>query len=165
MTIPVPDIKRRDIYALEPEILLRRGVRMVFLDVDNTLMPYGVNTAPGELVCWVEKMKAAGLTLFILSNNRGERPELFARQLGLEFIGRAKKPGTAKMLAVCREKGLRPEECALVGDQIYTDILCAKRAGAVGVLVRPIRFSNPFFFVRYIAEMPFRCVNKEDKQQ
>lgn len=144
MTIPVPDIKRRDIYALEPEILLRRGVCMVFLDVDNTLMPYGVNTAPGELVCWVEKMKAAGLTLFILSNNRGERPELFARQLGLEFIGRAKKPGTAKMLAVCREKGLRPEECALVGDQIYTDILCASVLELLACLFGPFAFQTRF---------------------
>lgn len=163
MTIPVPDIKRRDIYELEPKTLLRRGVRLVFLDVDNTLMPYGTDKATPELCGWVEKMKNAGLELFILSNNKGKRPEIFARQLGLEFVGRARKPKTEKLLSVCEEKGLRAQECALVGDQIYTDILCARRAGAVGVLVRPIRFSNPFFVIRYIAELPFRCVNKEEK--
>lgn len=163
MTIPIPDIKRRDIYELEPGTLKKRGVRLVFLDVDNTLMPYGTSTATPELSGWVEKMENAGLELFILSNNKGNRPEIFARQLGLEFIGRARKPKTEKMLSVCREKGISAQECALIGDQIYTDILCAKRAGAVGVLVRPIKFSNPFFVIRYMAELPFRCVNKEDK--
>lgn len=163
MTIPVPDIKRRSIYELEPETLLRRGVHLVFLDVDNTLMPYGTDKATPELCGWVEKMKNAGLELFILSNNKGKRPEIFARQLGLGFVGRARKPKTDKLFSVCGEKGVRAQECALVGDQIYTDILCARRAGAVGVLVRPIRFSNPFFVIRYIAELPFRCVNKEAK--
>ncbi len=163
MTIPIPDIKRRDIYAIEPKALLDLGVRMVFLDVDNTLMPYGTSTAPPELIGWVNMMKEAGLELFILSNNKGDRPKIFARQLGLGFIGRAQKPKTEKMLSVCREKGFAVEECALIGDQIYTDILCAKRAGAKGILVRPIKFSNPFFVIRYIAELPFRCINKEDK--
>ena len=164
MTIPVPDIKRRDIYELEPKAFIDRGVRLVFLDVDNTIMPYGTSTATPELRDWVKKMSEAGLELFILSNNKGERPKLFAGQLGLEYIGRAQKPKTEKMLAVCREKGYKPGQCALIGDQVYTDILCAKRAGALGVLVRPIRFSNPFFVIRYIAELPFRRERKGGKQ-
>ena len=31
--------------------------------------------------------------------------------------------------------GLRPDQCAMVGDRLYTDIAMANRAGVVGVLV------------------------------
>jgi ribonucleotide monophosphatase NagD (HAD superfamily) len=33
------------------------------------------------------------------------------------------------------ELGLRPEECAMVGDRLYTDIAMANRAKCLGILV------------------------------
>lgn len=155
---PIPDISRDDIYALTPESFTSKGVKLVFLDVDNTLIPYSTNEAPPRLTAWVESMRDAGLELFILSNNRGDRPGILAGQLGLDFVKRAKKPSTAEFLRISGEKNIPPENCALVGDQVYTDILCAKRAGALAVLVKPIKFSNPFFVLRYIAELPFRLM-------
>lgn len=163
ITLPIPNLRRRDIYGLKPEELLSLGVRLVFLDVDNTLMPYGTSTAPQRLIDWVGKMRGAGLELFILSNNKGGRPDMFASQLGLDFIKHARKPSTERMLEVCCEKGIPPRECAVIGDQIYTDVLCACRSGAVAVLVRPIKFSNPYFVVRYIAEIPFRILRRKHK--
>jgi len=50
----------------------------------------------------------------------------------------------------------RTEETAIVGDQIYTDVLCGKRAGIKTIAVRPISLSNPFHYLRYGAELPFR---------
>ncbi len=151
---------RPDVLSVAPEELLSRGVRLVFLDVDNTLMPYGENETPQALKDWSAGMKAAGLELFILSNNRGVRPSHFAGALSIGFVGRAHKPGTKKLLEICRERRLAPEQCALIGDQIYTDVLCAVRAGALAVLVRPIRLSNPLLAVRYAMELPFRLLGK-----
>lgn len=162
--LPIPDIAKNDIYALKPEIFINSGVRLVFLDVDNTLIPYSTSKAPPELTDWVKSMQEAGLELFILSNNRGERPGILAGQLGLEFVKRAKKPSTAELLRISAEKKIPPENCALVGDQVYTDIACAKRAGALAVLVKPIKFSNPFFILRYIAELPFRWMYREGRR-
>ena len=158
--LPIPDIMERDIYAIKPDRLTARGVRFLFLDVDNTLMPYGDNASPPALLHWVKTMKEGGLELFILSNNRGDRPAIFAKALGLDFVGHAKKPNPKILLEVCRERGLESGECALIGDQIYTDVLCAKRAGMLAVLVHPIRFSNPFLALRYGVELPFRIAGR-----
>lgn len=159
--LPIPDIAKDDIYALKPENFTSSGVKLVFLDVDNTLIPYSTNEAPPRLSVWVKAMQDAGLELFILSNNRGERPGILAGQLGLDFVKRAKKPSAKMLLRISAEREIPPENCALVGDQVYTDVACAKRAGALAVLVKPIKFSNPFFVLRYIAELPFRWMYRE----
>lgn len=157
---PVPDLMRDDIYALEPRALSSRGVRLILLDVDNTLAPYTVNEPTQRMRDWVRGMRDAGLEVFILSNNRGERPELFARALGVDFVKKAKKPFTAAARAALAGLGVAPEQAAVLGDQIYTDTLCAKALGATAVLVRPIKFTNIFLRLRYWLEAPFRLAGR-----
>jgi HAD superfamily phosphatase (TIGR01668 family) len=101
-------------------------------------------------------MRKAGLELFILSNNRGRRPALFAEQLGIGYAGSARKPFTRKLRAVLAERETLPAEAAMIGDQIFTDVLCARRTGALAVLVRPISLRNPLLALRYGLEAPFR---------
>ncbi len=45
------------------------------------------------------------------------------------------KPDPNMLIGILQQKHLRPEEIAMVGDRIYTDIAMAQNAGAVGVLV------------------------------
>lgn len=45
------------------------------------------------------------------------------------------KPDPNMLSGILRRHGLRPEEIAMVGDRIYTDIEMAHNAGALGVLV------------------------------
>ncbi|MCD8017926.1 MAG: YqeG family HAD IIIA-type phosphatase [Oscillospiraceae bacterium] len=156
--LPIPDIMADSIYDVDPTALTARGVRLVLLDVDNTLAPYTENSPRAELPAKLAAMQAAGLELFIFSNSRTERPRIFSKALGLDFEQRAGKPRLKKLRAVLAEKGVQPRETALIGDQIYTDVLCAKRAGAVAVLVKPILFSNPFLALRYQLERPFRFI-------
>lgn len=164
---PVPDLMRDDIYAIEPHALLSRGVRLVLLDVDNTLAPYTVSEPTQKMKDWAGEMRSAGLELFILSNNRGARPEIFARALGVDFIKKARKPFTAAARTVLLRYGAAPEQTAVVGDQIYTDTLCAKALGALAVLVKPIKFTNIFLRLRYWLEAPFRLAGsiKEKKHE
>ena len=157
---PVPDIMKTDIYELTPEVFLQRGVKLVMLDVDNTISPYDKDNAEPQLISWANEMKAAGLELFILSNNRGHRPAVFADALGIEYIGKAKKPFTKAMKNVLARKNCAPENAALIGDQIYTDTLCAKCVGALAVTVEPIKFTNIFLKLRYHLEAPFRIQYK-----
>ncbi|MBR1497882.1 MAG: YqeG family HAD IIIA-type phosphatase [Oscillospiraceae bacterium] len=154
--LPVPDLMCRSIYDIRPEALKARGARFVLLDIDNTVAPYTVDTAGPELLAWVEAMRGAGLALFILSNNRGGRPARFAAQLGLPYIKHARKPFPKKAREVISREGYRPGETAVVGDQIYTDALCARLCGAMAVTVRPIAFTNIWLRLRYWAEAPFR---------
>ena len=45
------------------------------------------------------------------------------------------KPDPNMLIGILQQKHLRPDEIAMVGDRIYTDIAMAQNAGAVGVLV------------------------------
>lgn len=157
---PVPDVMKDNIYQLTPRMFTNRGIRFIILDVDNTIAPYTVHVASPRLAAWVEEMKSAGLELFILSNNRGERPAVFAEALGLAYIKKARKPFVKKAKELLTERGYTPAETALIGDQVYTDVLCAKRLGAWAVLVRPILLSNFLLRLRYYLEFPFRIKYK-----
>lgn len=160
---PKPDIEKNNIYELVPRVFTNRGIRLLLLDVDNTLAPYTTDDVSLRLEAWAFDMRAAGLELYILSNNRGGRPEHFASALGIEYVKKAKKPFTKTARAVLEEKGVAPSETAIIGDQIYTDTLCANRLGALAVLVEPIEFSNFFLRFRYWLEGPFRNKNKKKK--
>ena len=65
-------------------------------------------------------------------------------------------------LAVARRRlGVRKNQMAMVGDQIFTDTLGANNAGVVPMLVEPIRLAgNPGRYLRYAAETPFRLLGK-----
>ena len=158
--LPIPDLMLDSIYALTPDMLTRRGVRFVILDVDNTVAPYTVHEADERMIAWVRGLKDAGLDVFVLSNNRGERPERFSAALGLPFRKKAWKPFTKQAKAVMAARGYSPRETCFIGDQIYTDVCCAKWCGACAVLVRPIEFSRFILRFRYWLEWPFRAAGK-----
>ena len=53
----------------------------------------------------------------------------------------------------------------MVGDQIFTDILGAKRAGITALLVEPIALKgNPGRYLRYAAELPFRAAGRRQRK-
>ena len=58
----VPDYYFPDIYAIDPERLRARGVRVLLADLDNTLAPYGVPKPSGEVVAWRARLEQAGIT-------------------------------------------------------------------------------------------------------
>ncbi|NLV85965.1 MAG: YqeG family HAD IIIA-type phosphatase [Clostridiales bacterium] len=160
MSLPIPDIMLGSIYELKPQTLSDRGIKLLFMDLDNTLAPFCENSASVPLRNWVDSLKKAGIEPFILSNNRGKKPQDFASDLGLECISRAQKPRTAKLLQVLKKKDIAPEDAAIIGDQIYTDVLCGKRAGVIAIAVRPISMVNPLHLIRYGLEVPFRLAYK-----
>jgi len=157
---PIPDVMKQNIYEIEPRMFQNRGIRFIMLDIDNTVAPYTVPEATERMKAWVQRMQAAGLELFILSNNRGVRPETFAAAFGLPFLKKAWKPFTKNAKAVLAERGYAPSETAFIGDQIYTDVACAKWCGAFAVLVHPIEFNRFILRFRYWLEVPFRLAGK-----
>lgn len=154
--LPVPDLIVSDVYALTPECLKKLGIKLLLLDLDNTLAPYKVMQPSVRLRNWVDALRHAGIEPFIFSNSRGVRAESFSRALSVEFVAKAKKPDPRFLLRLLEKKNVAPENAALVGDQIYTDVLCAKRAGVLAIGVEPIDLTNPLYRARYWAEQPFR---------
>jgi len=163
LKLPIPRRAVRDIYEITPEFLAERGVTLLLMDLDNTLAPYSTDVAAPELIRWIDGLKAAGIEPFLFSNNKGDRPEIFARQLGVEFVKLAHKPKQAVLHQVLQQKKADPAEVCIIGDQIYTDVLCGSIAGMYTIVVRPIRLKNPLHALRYFAEFPFRLLYKVKK--
>ena len=156
----------RDIYELTGEALARRGFRLLLADLDNTLVPYGVPLPDERLKRWRDDLAAHGVTLFILSNNRHEdRPRVFAEGLNVPYIGRAGKPKTPSFYRAMKQMGATKEQTAIVGDQVFTDVLGGNRAGVSAILVEPIRLAgNPGRYLRYAAELPFRLLSRKGEK-
>ena len=147
---------------ISPEALAQRGIRLVLADLDNTLVAYRVTEPPAELAAWKEALEKAGIRLFLLSNSRKPgRAQNFAEKLDIPFQGHSGKPKRAGYLRAMERMGAKPEETVMVGDQIFTDTLGANNAGVTPLLVEPVRLAgNPFRYVRYAIETPFRELGK-----
>ena len=149
---PIPQGVYPSVTALAPKALRAKGITLVLADLDNTLAPYKVLEPDPEVAAWKEALEREGIQLFILSNSRKPgRAQKYAEALGGPFQGHS---GMERM-------GREPRETAMVGDQIFTDILGANNAGVVPLLVEPIRLAgNPGRYLRYAVETPFRLLGR-----
>jgi HAD superfamily phosphatase (TIGR01668 family) len=145
---------------LTPEWLASRGLKGVILDLDNTLLPYGEEVLPPEHEAWLKGLREA-VPIYLLSNAMPERFARLQAKLGLPGHAPALKPWLGFRRAL-RALGLPPHEVAVVGDQVFTDILGGNLVGAYTVLVPPLK-EREFFYTRFIRmlETPFRRTKGE----
>ena len=121
------------------EFLLSIGVKGIVLDVDNTLEPYENPTPGAHVVAWLESLKAVGISAAIVSNNGGERINLFNKELGLPAYYKAKKPFKKNVLNAIQDMGTDKSNTILMGDQVFTDVWAAHNTGLKALLVPPIK--------------------------
>ena len=160
MKLPIPNRAVHDIYELTPDFLRSRNITLLLMDLDNTLAPYSTDEATPALKAWIASMKAAGIEPFLFSNNKFDRPSILARQRNVDYAKLAHTPKPAVLRQVLTQKSTPIERVCIIGDQIYTDVLCGSIAGAYTVVVRPISLKNPLHALRYAAETPFRLLYK-----
>ena len=153
----VPNRIYSSIFDLKPEKLKEEGVKTVFADLDNTLIRYSQKVATPEVRRWKEELEAAGITLFLVSNSRKPtRAKRFGEDLGIGYIGHAGKPKARGFRRAMELTDTKHEEAVMIGDQIFTDILCAHHMGIRGILVPPIKDkTNLFFRFKRWCERPF----------
>ena len=150
---------------ITPELLENMGVRLLMLDFDNTIVPYTTDVPTEEVSHWLKAMGESGISLCVVSNSKNNRVKIFCEKYGLDCITHAKKP-FPKGIRQCLEKyGLGPKECALVGDQIFTDTLGANGCGVRPILVKAIHNHNFWLKARHVLEMPFIYAAKNRRIQ
>ena len=137
-----PDERLPSVRGITREWMARRGLRGLILDLDNTLAHYRASQAPADVGEWIKDMRDFGL--FVCSNSGEKRVGDFCGRLGLLYIHTARKPKADGLLKAAALMGLEPRETAMVGDQVFTDMLAARRAGMTAVLVDPL--DNSFIF-------------------
>ncbi len=124
-------------YGIPYEKLYEQGIRGVIFDIDNTLVPHGA-PADEKALALFERFRGMGMKTCLMSNNRESRVEPFAGQVGSGYIHRAGKPGVQGYLRAMEQMGTGKDSTVFVGDQIFTDIYGANRAGIRTFLTKPI---------------------------
>ena len=132
-----PDRYIASTYVIDFEKLYEEGYRGLIFDIDNTLVPHGA-PADEQALALFQRLHGLGFQTLLLSNNKEPRVKSFAEQVQSPYIYKAGKPGVKNYNRAVEEMGLCKEEVLFVGDQLFTDVYGANRAGIYGILVKPI---------------------------
>lgn len=159
----LPKVIFRRLTDISPEYLQTRGIRLLMLDFDNTMLPYTTDTPTPALLAWIRNMQNAGVQLCIVSNSRRQRVPQFGQAYGVDVLTCAKKPFQRGIRACLARYHIEPEHAALCGDQIYTDVLGANCGGVYAIQVQAIDNHNFWLKLRHVAEMPFIFMAKGRK--
>ena len=151
----LPTFRTEAITDITPEFLRSQGVRLLMMDFDNTIVPYTRNQPTREVKRWLQEMKRSGIQLCIVSNSKRDRVKVFCKRYGLDCITHSKKPFPKGIRQCLSRYKIPAEDCALVGDQIYTDTFGANGCGVKSILVKAIHNHTIWLKLRHVAELPF----------
>ncbi len=128
----------KTVYDINIEEIKNKGIKMVLLDIDNTIISWDSSEITCELRDWIEELKNQGIIVRILSNANKDRVEKISQELGVKGIGLALKPFWKNYKKSIKDERLNKNEVLMVGDQVFTDLLGAKIYGIKCVLVEPL---------------------------
>ena len=129
-----------------PACLRALGITSLILDLDNTLVPPHTAKPTEAALAWLKLQTDNGIRVFLVSNNTKERVDVFCEGIDLPHLHRGAKPLPFGLLKARRRMGAARKECALLGDQILTDVLGARLAGIRMLMVKPIVMETGTFF-------------------
>lgn len=151
-----PHIKRECIADITIEDVKSLGVNALLLDVDNTMSTHGGQVLTDGLTEWLSMMRENGIKLIVLSNARKSRVEPFAEKIGLPFIHLGLKPLPFGYFRAAKAVGEKRKNVAIVGDQLFTDMLGGFLSGTKKILLTPILLEDkPSFILRRKIERIF----------
>ena len=140
---------------LTPAFFHSRNIRLLMMDFDNTIVPYTTDIATDAVDGWLKMMAASDIQLCVVSNSKRDRVKRFCAFYGIDCITHAKKPFSKGIRQCMAKYNIPAGQCALVGDQIYTDTLGANGCGVTSILVNAIDNHNFWLKARHVLEKPF----------
>lgn len=150
-----PDLILGSVLEVTPAFCAERGLRGLMFDADNTLVPRSHYHPSPATARWLGELRAAGLALCILSNSRHVgKVAAMGQAFGMPAVSLARKPARSGFRRALALLGTAADQTAMVGDQIFTDILGGNRAGVTTILVTPLHHRD---FVLY---RPLRRVER-----
>ena len=150
-----PTYKIPTVTDIAPQMLQQEGIALLMLDFDNTIVPYTTNDPTEEMARWLRELTVSDVAVCVVSNSKRDRVKVFCKTYGLDCITHAKKP-FSKGIKECLAKYDWPaDQCALAGDQIYTDVLGANCCGVHSILVKAIHNHKFWLKARHVLELPW----------
>lgn len=141
-----PKVKLERVTDISIEILNKYGIKALILDVDNTLSTHHGQVLTDGLPEWLDLMRQNGIKMTVLSNSKAKRLIPFAEKIGLDFISLGLKPLPFGYWRALKKLGTAKKETAIVGDQLFTDILGGNLVGVKTVLLTPIKLETSLRF-------------------
>lgn len=145
-----PTLQAPSLDRISVEQLVRDGIKGLIIDLDNTMTPWNdVNVGP-KVAEWFIKVKDAGIQACVVSNNKKrQRVAVVAERIGIPFVFRATKPRSKAFKAGMDLLRTGQRDTAVIGDQLFTDILGGNRLGLYTILVTPIN-DHEFIGTRFM---------------
>lgn len=136
-----PDLCVVALPRLDLDALVQRGIEAILLDLDNTLCEWGSERFGPGCAEWVAAARARMKVCLVSNSIRPKRLNRVAAQLGIPAVGRwllGRKPFAGGIVAALRQVDVPASKAAMVGDQLFTDILGGNRLGLYTVWVKPL---------------------------
>ena len=162
-----PDLIVRHVTDVSPLLLAEsHGIRAVVCDLDNTLAEWRSEQIAAEVTEWLTALRRTGIGVCIASNTRNlPRLSRVAEKAGIHHVpGNAGKPGTGGLKRALSLLDAHPGEAAMVGDQLFTDIVAGNRLGLFTVLVNPLS-PREFVGTRLISRNLERLVLRGERER
>ena len=147
----IPNAHHPTIYDIDFQKLYQEGIRLLLIDLDNTLIPYDQTIPNADLHDFFAGLHHLGFETIIVSNNHKPRVKLFADALEAKFIASAKKPfktGFKKAIKQSENTYAQDQIC-VIGDQLMTDVFGAKRLKLSAILVLPIKKKSEKWYTKF----------------
>ena len=161
-----PDRYIRSAYEIDYEAYYRAGYRGIIFDIDNTLVEHGA-PADARSIALMEQLKQFGFKIMLLSNNKEPRVKMFNDAVQVSYIFKAGKPGRRGYEEAMRQMGTDQKTTLFVGDQLFTDVWGANRAGSYTILVKPIHPKEEIQIVlkRYLERIVLHFYLKKEQKK
>ena len=124
----IPYCHAKSIYEVDPNFFKKQGIKVLFIDLDNTLDSFKAYHAKQNAIDYIKSLLEIGITPIVVSNNKGKRVSNFASDLKIDFVSSARKPSGRKIRNKISDLGLTNDDVMLVGDQMMTDVLAGKNS-------------------------------------
>ena len=154
-----PNVYFDKIEKITIEFIQKNHLKALILDMDNTLINYK-KEMPENIEKWAKDLKGQGTKLYILSNtNKKTKVKNIAEKLDIPYRSFAKKPLKSGFKKAKNELKEKEENIAVVGDQIFTDVIGGKRCNMYTILVEPIK-EKDFWYTAWKRPIENKIKNK-----
>lgn len=134
----IPHFYVSSLLEVDLQILTKRKIKGIICDMDNTLVSWEKDTVEAPVLAWFQEVKEREFLACLVSNGLPLRVAAISQILDVPYVARAIKPRREPFQRAMKILNLLPEEIAVIGDQIFTDIWGGNRMGMMTILVEPL---------------------------
>jgi HAD superfamily phosphatase (TIGR01668 family) len=145
LSLVTPDLQIDNVLELTVDRVRSLHLDGLLLDMDCTLKDYHDRHCNAEVLQWIKTLSSSGIQLCIMSNAKLERLLPLVETIGIPFVAKAFKPLPFGCKSGLQKLQLSAQRTAMVGDQLFSDVLAGRLAGLYTILVRPTSAEEPWF--------------------